>query len=796
MSEANISSTSASESSQIAKSRWMMTMPSSETPETSFFDEINVIDFLNRYENLCNDFRLENAKKARRLSRYCDVLIDQSVKIIDHWILRDWKTLKKLLLKEYKVNDVAQKIYSRRFLKMYKDKTRIDTEDIRQFCRRYLVSSNNLIKKDKLDKTTRITWFIQGLPDKMQTKLFLHHQIDLKDLEAMNFDNLMKKTLIIAKANRRLKEIRNLNKKEDKLSDLTDRCDNREALSLTEKKEIFSLTISIAQPIRALNRRAEKNHNRRMNEITSVMNAMTLAMRVESTQSFMSQRYNSNSTKSTIQQENNANVRVSNVAANQCMYCEEKNDHQRRKDCPHFQSAVRIDRIHLDDDYRIHAESLETSEPPMRMQYDLTQKKCVERQTSSVSRSPVASIEVRTVRVEDLEPEFLTTNDELSEDEDAKDLKIEITKSILVESVRAEETKANNSWIESSRGILKRKTKDESKFAASKTTRFEDWVNTNKEKTEVFDLLVKGKSFELRETNQIDGNFFVSRSNYVPTSRSFQADVSDMNDVKMRDASKTKKPTKQASINSASINSEKRVPKSVTSAMQFTFDTILQSEVRLDLVNLIDLCSLLQKMFAQRYRVTKNAQRNVEGVHVESIGVADLDFKNYYIAFTLKIPVRMKSDTRYVALLNTGAEVNVMIEEMMHKEDLSMRSRSALNLISHIDHQQKFLSVCEDVKISIENFIIKHHIFVIARIDHVLILDQPFLLKSRASTKWRNEEIDMTTHDSKTERQAVFRIIVDSNSFFYRDQNEIFSSMRDISLQAMRGQRIRNLSLN
>jgi hypothetical protein len=84
-----------------------MIMSSSKTSKTSFFNEINVIDFLNRYENLCNDFRLENAKKARRFFRYCDVLIDQLMKIIDHWILRDWKILKKLLLKEYKVNDVA-----------------------------------------------------------------------------------------------------------------------------------------------------------------------------------------------------------------------------------------------------------------------------------------------------------------------------------------------------------------------------------------------------------------------------------------------------------------------------------------------------------------------------------------------------------------------------------------------------------------------------------------------------------------------------------------------------------------
>jgi hypothetical protein len=119
----------------------------------------------------------------------------------------------------------------------------------------------------------------------------------------------------------------------------------------------------------------------------------------------------------------------------------------------------------------------------------------------------------------------------------------------------------------------------------------------------------------------------------------------------------------------------------------------------------------------------KNAQRNVEDIHVESINVIDLDFKNYYIVFTFKIFIRMKSDTRYVALLNIEVEINIMIEKMMHKEDLFMRSRSVLNLISHIDHQQKFLSVCENAKINIENFIIKHHIFVIARVDYVLILD-------------------------------------------------------------------------
>jgi hypothetical protein len=78
------------------------------------------------------------------------------------------------------------------------------------------------------------------------------------------------------------------------------------------------------------------------------------------------------------------------------------------------------------------------------MQYNLTQKKCVERQINSVLRLFVVSIEMRIVRVRNLKLESLITNDELSENEDAKDLKIEITKSTLVKSIKIEETKTDN----------------------------------------------------------------------------------------------------------------------------------------------------------------------------------------------------------------------------------------------------------------------------------------------------------------------------------------------------------------
>jgi hypothetical protein len=51
---------------------------------------------------------------------------------------------------------------------------------------------------------------------------------------------------------------------------------------------------------------------------------------------------------------------------------------------------------------------------------------------------------MRIIRVKDLELESLTTNNEILKNEDAKDLKIEITKSTLVELVETKKTKVNN----------------------------------------------------------------------------------------------------------------------------------------------------------------------------------------------------------------------------------------------------------------------------------------------------------------------------------------------------------------
>ena len=93
----------------------------------------------------------------------------------------------------------------------------------------------------------------------------------------------------------------------------------------------------------------------------------------------------------------------------------------------------------------------------------------------------------------------------------------------------------------------------------------------------------------------------------------------------------------------------------------------------------------------------------------------------------------MKFDTKYIALLNIEIEINVMTKKMMMKKNLIMKSRFHINFVLHIEHNKIFFEMCENVEINIEDFKIKHHIFVMNETNHILILSQSFMQKTRTN---------------------------------------------------------------
>jgi ABC-type multidrug transport system ATPase subunit len=57
-------------------------MSASKISKASFFDEYNVIEFFDRYADLCQNYDLEEKKKIRRLLRYCDLINEQYVRVV------------------------------------------------------------------------------------------------------------------------------------------------------------------------------------------------------------------------------------------------------------------------------------------------------------------------------------------------------------------------------------------------------------------------------------------------------------------------------------------------------------------------------------------------------------------------------------------------------------------------------------------------------------------------------------------------------------------------------------------
>ena len=149
---------------------------------------------------------------------------------------------------------------------------------------------------------------------------------------------------------------------------------------------------------------------------------------------------------------------------------------------------------------------------------------------------------------------------------------------------------------------------------------------------------------------------------------------------------------------------------------------------------------------------------NPRTVKVGSIGVRDKTLRKAYICSTPKARVQIAGGGRYKALLDTGAEVNVMTHSIVKEEGLAMRPYPDVNLVSHSGERRPFLGVCEDVEISIGGVKGMHHVFVIEAADHQLVLGQPFLLQMRVELTYVEGEIKCTLHSEDGTRTAEFTV--------------------------------------
>ena len=138
------------------------------------------------------------------------------------------------------------------------------------------------------------------------------------------------------------------------------------------------------------------------------------------------------------------------------------------------------------------------------------------------------------------------------------------------------------------------------------------------------------------------------------------------------------------------------------------------------LTKIISLSSIIQKYFSKSL-----SEENVVKFRVNTLSTLqtmresiDKNVKHLYSCESSKIRILMKDSVKITALLNSKAEINVMIQRFMRTTNLFMRIESRLRLISHTKHEMNFVEICRDVIIDIKEFVTYHHIFVIIHVDH------------------------------------------------------------------------------
>ncbi len=120
---------------------------------------------------------------------------------------------------------------SRRFLEAFKDKSHSDNSNLLQYCRQNSAISDNFVLKGKLDIYIRSKWFLQGLPHTYWTKLFYWHNLYLEGDDAINFDDLLKKTLTLIGAKKQIVDLARINHNNKRISDLVDKSSSNERVS-------------------------------------------------------------------------------------------------------------------------------------------------------------------------------------------------------------------------------------------------------------------------------------------------------------------------------------------------------------------------------------------------------------------------------------------------------------------------------------------------------------------------------------------------------------------------------------
>jgi hypothetical protein len=228
----------------------MMPLPQPNTAGMPHFTGKNISEFLRTWENLCEDYGVSEADRLRKLPRYCDRLIGMYVETIPEFQDKDWEGLKKVLLREYRSEDVDQQMKTLGFLETFKNQKRTEKDDMRQYCQRFAAISKPLVARGELSRYEQVKWFIQGMHDKMAERTVRIAKLNPEDPDSMNFDGAYKASLTQIHSGDAMKTFRNPTKQQETaLNDLAKKIELPKADAQDVNWDVSAAAPSVSQAV-------------------------------------------------------------------------------------------------------------------------------------------------------------------------------------------------------------------------------------------------------------------------------------------------------------------------------------------------------------------------------------------------------------------------------------------------------------------------------------------------------------------------------------------------------------------
>ena len=703
------------EMSKLLMCRTPMPLPGSEG--MPLFDGTNVTEFLDRYDDTCNEHFVEGDDKLNKLPRYCTPNIRDAIKSMKEWKLKDYSILRKAMLLEYKEYDSYQQIYSLQFLEKYKSVIRTSKDDIRQYYRRFDMIAKVLMSRGVLAKYTASIWFIQGLPQEMAAKVMRKQEIDTEDPATVDYDKILEH---VESATKSEKAIQRMNSERSPTSD--QKTELKELLTRFQTTTIAPKERKPADPVTMTSTPATTSAmDRKMDQLVQAFDKLTVNMGTfvqQSQQQYLPRYPGSPQVSSTQQPEGNdtqtmgvngmrAGARAGIDLKGNCFYCwnriPEYPQHRFRDQCPTFLKHVAAGTVHINQNGRLCIGPMREGARELWLRRDSPQGDQVRMQTAgteydeNIDKRPKKEVsQPASTPVNGLT--FVVSD---SEDEDEEEIEgygeVNVVSVADANGARVQEPKTQEKWKNPMK-IMKRKVENEKKYATTKAPRSGTWEPATATEVpddmEIEDLPVEPEMV----------------SSEVQTEKKQWTRKPAIPRKKFMDHLKERANTEDL------------------------LDEIMDQKISIRLRDIITSSDSLMKLMFRG--IPKKISDEMPVAKVGNVAI-----KRSYREYAAKTPkIRVKiGDVVVDAMLDTGAEVNVMTKALADKAGLTVRTNLLLSLKTVSGEMRKFDGACEDVDVTIGGLTNVQTIMVIDDIEHKLILGQPFFHDAQLTFEYDEE---------------------------------------------------------